>query len=108
KSPTLFRTIPFLALVPAVCLAGDKIDLNVVMIIDMSDSKRAPCEDAATITRNILDQPYGRHSSLLVITTGDAASANEPRILGSYALPSTGRVLEGHGRVKQERKQLPD
>jgi len=104
---TLFHTVPLLALVPNGWLVGQNVNLNAAVAVDISNSSGISCQDVANVTRGILEHSYGPHSSLLVISTGDATSANEPRMIGFYDLPFTQTMLEGRTRIKQQRNALP-
>ena len=100
--------IPVLCLAPQSIWAADALDVQAVIVVDTSRSFQAGCEATGTIAQKILSTQYGKHSSILLLATGDSESAYEPRFLASYPLPATSRLVEGHWRVLQDVRELPE
>jgi hypothetical protein len=108
-----FQRLAVILLTPVLCLApqntwaADTPDVQAVIVVDTSRSFQAGCEAAGTMAQKILSTQYGKHSSILLLATGDSASAYEPRFLASYPLPATSRLVEGQWRVLQNARELP-
>jgi hypothetical protein len=78
-------------------------------VIVKDPSKSVVTDDNCTISlaRLALTSPSVRKGSTLTVTaTGDAASANEPRMIATYDVPMNRRVLEGRGAEETKREQL--
>jgi hypothetical protein len=89
-------------------LGGPGEALYAVVGVDLSRSTGpAACDALQLITEGIVRRPYGSASNLVLLATGDDASANEPVWLASYTLPSSDKMGEGGGKIRREKRELP-
>jgi hypothetical protein len=82
---------------------------HAVMVLDRSDSSGCACEALVAQAGEVIDAPrFGKGSTLLVTETGDAATANEPVVIGRYDIPSNRRTLESRSKFERRRQAILD
>ncbi len=79
---------------------------HVAILHDRSESVRAGCESVVGLAQQALAEHGSGDITLTVLTTGDAASANEPVEIGHYSLSPSHRALEGRGTLVRKREEL--
>jgi hypothetical protein len=88
-------------------VAGKSRSAHAVIVRDRSDSVLGGCDcTAALITRAFSDPRTGAGSTVTITTTGDEASAGEPRLLASVEIPRNRQALEGRESAGQQRQKL--
>ena len=80
------------------------------IVLDPSFSHPEGCEPLLGLAEQSLHADgVAQDSTLTVLVLGDAATANEPRQLGSYPIPMTRKVLEGKtATLRRQEKLLSD
>ncbi len=74
------------------------------IVADLSLSHAQGCESLLGLANQALSEArVSQGSTLTILVLGDVATANEPRRLGSYSIPTTRKVLEG--RTAKLRRQ---
>lgn len=71
---------------------------------DASSSYTGGCAAMVASAEAVLRAAASASSTLTVLVTGDGATANEPRELNTYSIPTSRRVIEG--RHAKEQRQL--
>src|SRR5581483_7397087 len=75
------------------------------VVADPSISYSGGCESTVGLAERVLHRPdISPNSKLLYLALGDRSTANEPRQLGTYDIPSSRRVMEA--RHANENRQL--
>lgn len=79
-----------------------------VVIADTSDSMQEVCESLTGVVKDVLSgkEKIVKDSTLTILATGDASTANEPRQLFSGAIPYSNKVFEGTKKVEKQRVAL--
>ncbi|HEX8772073.1 MAG TPA: hypothetical protein VF735_00620 [Pyrinomonadaceae bacterium] len=79
----------------------------VVILHDTSDSTPEGCGRVVGLAEQVLSSPDFDHiSTITVLGTGDATTANEPRLLGEFRIPEIRRVIEGKRAAVRQRDEL--
>lgn len=82
---------------------------HAAIVRDRSDSYGCGCDALVAQAGQVLDAPqFGQGSTLTVTETGDAATANEPIVLGTYDIPANRGTLESRSKYLQRRQAILD
>lgn len=82
---------------------------HAAIVRDRSDSSGCGCDALVAQAGEVLNAPqFGPGSTLTVTETGDAATANEPIVLGRYDIPANRGTLESRSRYLQRRQNILD
>lgn len=111
KSSTLLAillgttTVGFVGWRVCVVLTSDVPQYDIVE--DVSGSHGPACESLKGLVAQIFDSPGATSGSALsVILPGDRSTANEPRRIGTYPIPTIRRVAEGASELTRERENI--
>jgi hypothetical protein len=87
--------------------AGKSQAAHGVIVRDRSNSVIKGCDcTSALVRRALLASQLGAGSTIAVMVTGDGATAYEPILITSFAVPVHRQVLEGRGAAGQQREKL--
>jgi hypothetical protein len=79
------------------------------IVEDLSVSHPGGCAIVQGIAEQVLERhPVSTGSSLAVLAIGDASTANEPKLLAKYLIPSNRRVMEGRIAGLRRRQEILD
>jgi hypothetical protein len=80
---------------------------HTAILRDVSDSITADCECTKALGERALKEP-GRsgESKIWLFATGDQSSDNGPVVKGEFKVPDSKNVMEGKGKVEQERQKV--
>ncbi|MGH9825724.1 MAG: hypothetical protein ACREDR_21050 [Blastocatellia bacterium] len=82
---------------------------HAVIVRDSSDSVRSGCDCTAALVKRAFTDPHIEPGSTVTVTlTGDASTANEPRLLASLTVPTTRQVMDGRDAAVRQRDKLID
>jgi hypothetical protein len=101
--------------VPLVCLVawrvkrphGPEVSLHVAVVSDRSLSTFAPCQSAGGLVKRVLALPgVNRHSTLLVLVTGDGATLGEPVEIARVVGFKSSRAMESPAESERREREL--
>ncbi|MFN0278664.1 MAG: hypothetical protein ACKVRN_08680 [Pyrinomonadaceae bacterium] len=74
---------------------------------DISDSMPDGCSSLAALSKRAIESPdMQQGSTVTVAVTGDDTTANEPKTLGTYPVPTSIKAVEGTKVLGQKRNEL--
>ncbi len=77
------------------------------IVEDPSGSHGPACQSLPGLVEHVLESPDATPgSTLTVLVLGDQSTANEPRRLGLYPIPTITRVAEGRNEIARRRGEL--
>ncbi|HEX8567000.1 MAG TPA: hypothetical protein VF648_15260 [Pyrinomonadaceae bacterium] len=87
--------------------AGEQEIAHAVAIDDWSESTPGDCFKTVELGRKAINSPQMEQGSTVTfLLTGDAATANEPRSLGTFPIPVSAKVLEGEQTSAKEQEKI--
>lgn len=88
-------------------VAGKSHPAHSAIVRDRSDSVLNGCDCTVALAKRAFADPHtGAGSTIVVTVTGDAATANEPKMLSSIKVPVSRQALEGRDAVVQQREKM--
>jgi hypothetical protein len=87
--------------------AGEQDIAHAVVINDWSQSTASYCSKTVELGRKAINSPQMEQGSTVTfLLTGDAATANEPRNLGTFRVPVSMKALEGEQTSAEEQEKI--
>jgi hypothetical protein len=102
-----FALITLGAAVFSTIFAGAPDMGHAVVINDWSESTAGDCSKTVQLGRKAINSPHMEQGSTVAfLLTGDAATANEPRNLGTFPVPVAAKLLESEQASSEEQEKI--